>query len=579
MGPDLRAASILVILAGATSVARAQGFDPCASYPGDPGPATEILNAGLEMPVPNTGQDWIHVHGSEAHINRDRNALDLNENDTEWDFDDGLPALAAVAGIVRFAGLTTCTYGYSVVVEHTSGGETFYTHYAHLREALMVAAGQRVAQGQVLGYISGTGGYPNHLHFGLIQGTTAKYASLNGQATQDAHDRDLVLASDTRVAWYEDFLTPPAWEPAGGGGSLSVVGHVGVLAPGVTVRHQQPVFARPENGPFRVGFSAMTFRLGKAVPTGRLRIDCLADQQPSDQPILRTVHLASEWDPRSGWAARSVPLDDECPADTRFVRPVLGADGAADTAVLVDWVALEERPAVPEGGAIRFRSAGRGSVREHTWSIADAAAFSSVLVVGASTRGGSGARVVCSFPGDQPSGSCATDNLLVSYRYFWMVAVRDDGTPAILGPIGPVEPYQWAQVPGLGVTAVGALGFTSIPSWADFPYDSFDGNLDTYGFINYSRATAWVFFTPVAPVSGLTRFEAHYGTTIHRARVWAQDHGTGAWVFIGEATNIPGQWMVLSPPGVWPAVTRAVAVHLDRQDLDEAIHVAEVRFR
>jgi murein DD-endopeptidase MepM/ murein hydrolase activator NlpD len=127
-------------------VARAQSFDPCTSYPGDAGEPTEILNAGLEMPVPDTGNDWIHVHGSQAHINRDQNALDLNENDTQWDFDHGLPALAAAGGIVRLAGLTTCRYGYSVVVEHTSATGNFYTHYAHLHEALMVVAGQSVVQ-------------------------------------------------------------------------------------------------------------------------------------------------------------------------------------------------------------------------------------------------------------------------------------------------------------------------------------------------------------------------------------------------------------------------------------------------
>jgi hypothetical protein len=325
------------------------------------------------------------------------------------------------------------------------------------------------------------------------------------------------------------------------------------------------------------GFAAMTLRLGRTTPSGRLRIDCLADQQPSDQPILRTVHLAPEIDSRSGWAARSFLLDGECPAETRFLRPVLAADGAADTAVLVDWVALEERPAVPEGGMIRLNSASRGSVRNHTWSVAGPAPFSYVLVAGASSREGAGLQVVCSFPGGEQTGSCTTDNQQVAHRYYWLFLGRADGQQRVLGPVGPVEPYQWAQVPGLGVTAVWAAGLTSIPSWADYPYSSFDGDLATYGIINYSPSPALMLFVPAAPVPGLTRLEAHYGTTIHRALAFAQDGRTGEWVYIGEATNTPGEWAVI--PGAWPAVTRQVAVYLDRLDYDEAIHVAELRFR
>lgn len=570
----------MALVLGPPSLARAQNFDPCASLPGG-SEATEIPNAGLEMPVPDTGHDWIHAHGSEFHKNnRDTNALDLNENVTQWDFDNGLPALAAAAGIVRFAGNTTCGYGYSVVVEHIAD-PSFSTHYAHLHQDLMVVVGQRVLQGQVLGYISRTGGsHPNHLHFGVLQGTTAKYADVNGQSTENAHERDLILASDTRVTWFEDFRASPAWEPVGGSVPIVISGDIAILAPNVTVRHEQPVFAQPQNGSYRLSVAAMTLRLGNTYPVARLRFHCLADQQPSDQTILHTVHLPPEWNSQSGWALQSILIGegaDQCPIDARFIRPELAAEGGSGTAVLVDWVAIEERPALDEGGQIRFNSYVRGGLRHHTWSVTEAAGLSYVRVLGASTRGGAGLQVICSFPGGEPNGSCTTDNRTVEHRYYWLLVTPTGGVPRVLGPIGPVEFYQWALVPGLGVARLWSTP-TNIPPWADYPYDSFDGDVDTYGIINYAPSTEWVFFIPSQPVSGLTTFQAHYGGTVHRAMVWAQDHSTGGWIRIGDATNTPRAWSVISAPGVWPAVTRQVAVHFDRQDFDEFIHVAEIRF-
>lgn len=74
--------------------------DPCteAAQSGTP---SEITNAGLEMPVPNTSNNWTHAAGSAFHTGRDQRALDLNENATSWDFDNRLPVLAAAAGTDR----------------------------------------------------------------------------------------------------------------------------------------------------------------------------------------------------------------------------------------------------------------------------------------------------------------------------------------------------------------------------------------------------------------------------------------------------------------------------------------------
>src|SRR6266481_2744917 len=60
---------------------------------------------------------------------------------------DNIPALAASAGVVRFAQWTP--QGYSVIVQHPSGWATYYTHLA----SLAVAKGAAVAGGQPLGTI------------------------------------------------------------------------------------------------------------------------------------------------------------------------------------------------------------------------------------------------------------------------------------------------------------------------------------------------------------------------------------------------------------------------------------------
>jgi murein DD-endopeptidase MepM/ murein hydrolase activator NlpD len=70
---------------------------------------------------------------------------------------------AAAAGTVVFAGGNPCcSYGYYVVVDHGNGFETLYAHFS----SISVSVGQRVAQGQVVGY-GGRTGYAtgNHLHF------------------------------------------------------------------------------------------------------------------------------------------------------------------------------------------------------------------------------------------------------------------------------------------------------------------------------------------------------------------------------------------------------------------------------
>ena len=77
---------------------------------------------------------------------------------------DHTPALAASAGVVRFAQWTP--QGFSVIVQHPSGWGTYYTHLA----SLAVAKGDAVTAGQALGTIGASptdGERIQHLHFEL----------------------------------------------------------------------------------------------------------------------------------------------------------------------------------------------------------------------------------------------------------------------------------------------------------------------------------------------------------------------------------------------------------------------------
>jgi hypothetical protein len=77
---------------------------------------------------------------------------------------DDLHALAACAGVVRYAKWTT--FGFTVVIQHGNGWATYYTHLA----ALLVEAGNEVSAGQAIGIIGDSpapGSHIKHLHFEL----------------------------------------------------------------------------------------------------------------------------------------------------------------------------------------------------------------------------------------------------------------------------------------------------------------------------------------------------------------------------------------------------------------------------
>lgn len=77
----------------------------------------------------------------------------------------GTPILAAADGTVTIANGADPwggSYGYYIKLDHGEGMETLYAHCS----AITVTAGQRVRQGEVIGYVGSTGNsMGNHLHF------------------------------------------------------------------------------------------------------------------------------------------------------------------------------------------------------------------------------------------------------------------------------------------------------------------------------------------------------------------------------------------------------------------------------
>src|SRR5262249_4173807 len=81
----------------------------------------------------------------------------------------GTPIHAAGAGTVIYAGWES-GYGNFVLIEHGGGLSTAYGH----QSAIAVHVGDQVSQGQVSGYVGGTGHcFRPHLHLEVRGGGTA----------------------------------------------------------------------------------------------------------------------------------------------------------------------------------------------------------------------------------------------------------------------------------------------------------------------------------------------------------------------------------------------------------------------
>ncbi|MBQ4322986.1 MAG: peptidoglycan DD-metalloendopeptidase family protein [Clostridia bacterium] len=75
----------------------------------------------------------------------------------------GTPVLATKAGVIKSAKWVTTGGGWQVVIDH---GGTYYSYYNHLNKKPIVTAGQRVSQGEVIGYVGDSGyAFGTHLDF------------------------------------------------------------------------------------------------------------------------------------------------------------------------------------------------------------------------------------------------------------------------------------------------------------------------------------------------------------------------------------------------------------------------------
>ena len=88
------------------------------------------------------------------------------ERHTGWDIATatGSPVTVTAPGIVETAGWTNIGFGFHVIVNHGYGYETLYGHLSRI----LVAAGQRVSAGDLIGLVGSTG-YSSgpHLHYEL----------------------------------------------------------------------------------------------------------------------------------------------------------------------------------------------------------------------------------------------------------------------------------------------------------------------------------------------------------------------------------------------------------------------------
>jgi murein DD-endopeptidase MepM/ murein hydrolase activator NlpD len=139
------------------------GDMPVSSDPPD-APATRPVPTPTPAPAPGNGAcgplsladpvDGTVTSGFGPRWGRNHDGLDIAAA-------SGTPIRAAECGIVSFAGVQG-GYGNMVCVKHSSRFETCYAHMTRYA----VSQGQRVEQGQVIGYVGCTGSCTGpHLHF------------------------------------------------------------------------------------------------------------------------------------------------------------------------------------------------------------------------------------------------------------------------------------------------------------------------------------------------------------------------------------------------------------------------------
>lgn len=105
---------------------------------------------------------------------------------------EGTAVLAALAGKVHSFrnNANFGDYGPTIILEHDSGENKFYSLYGHLKKSSLegLEVGQEVAQGQKIAELGGpleNGNYAAHLHFQIILDMEGKTGDYPGVASKD----------------------------------------------------------------------------------------------------------------------------------------------------------------------------------------------------------------------------------------------------------------------------------------------------------------------------------------------------------------------------------------------------------
>lgn len=119
--------------------------------------------------APSSGATWIrpcsYVYVSSPFGERESPTAGASSNHKGIDLaaPEGTPVRAVRAGTVTAARYGN-TGGFQVVINHGDGFGSIYMHMTHF----VVGAGQKVAQGDIIGYVGSTGiSTGNHLHLGI----------------------------------------------------------------------------------------------------------------------------------------------------------------------------------------------------------------------------------------------------------------------------------------------------------------------------------------------------------------------------------------------------------------------------
>jgi len=118
----------------------------------------------LDWPVRG---DVVGRFGPERHP---RFGTTINNNGLDISATLGTPVHAVAKGVVEYTSDDFASYGPIIILNHADG---FFTLYAHLSE-ILVAVGQQVAAGQIVGRVGDTGSLKGPiLHFEVRKGGTA----------------------------------------------------------------------------------------------------------------------------------------------------------------------------------------------------------------------------------------------------------------------------------------------------------------------------------------------------------------------------------------------------------------------